>query len=1427
MPRREMIGEAYVKLGIDDRGFASDLQKDVAMVKTAAREMSTAEAVVKINGDNTGYNSALLRTRASLEAAKRLLEAKKIKIGVETNVHQAKKELYELRDLLDDAKYRASINYHPAGTAGGVGGQRLTKVQIADNERLVKSLQKQVTAQNEVYNSLKRKAEIDAGEARLKKQRSATLKSMSENTRRLDEVERTAEDNRIRSAKTLEAALSGLSGRKQKLIAQDILAAGGLDNYLFKLKEELQIRKEANKVRQAHGMSLLPDDPRKEKNRFWSILTNSDNMRETLGKLMREPVKLGPFTATIKGLTVGAAALGPVILGLTGALSAMAGAVGGSLVGAFALGTAALGGFGQAALGIGLVMQPIVKEFKLASQVTNAYGTAVAKYGKESDQAKKKQQEMNSVLKNMSPTARAAYLDLAKVQTVFAKMTQDARPALESALRGTMNFFRQSSPGFAKNTVQATKTGAKEFNMVLDRLNSARNRGDDPLNTMFTNANKALGPLIQGMDYLFEAIIKIGASASRYLAPLAKTLRNAFVFKGLDNTSKLNKQIDGIMKDFYSVAGAISSAGGLLTDFFNAGRGAGRGLFDSLGSTFNRWDKFIKENPEKIKQFFEKAADGARAFGRVVTFLALGFVQLARVVAPVAEGFAWAVSNLVKFMALLLKIPGATRAVQLFGVALGAAFVTTKITAMVASVTKLISLLTGAPAKIAKVAAAFKGLSLVNAVIGGRGAAKGAQKALPTFIDYAMVGGESAAATAGGAGLGAGAAKAGGAAAGASRALMLFGSAARLMTGPVGLATVIVGAAVVSFVKYKDNVEKASDAYKKFISGNNEHSLAQENQNITDRATAYDALRQSISGVAAAQEAFNNSPTPDNLYALNTAQGQRYLDNKDYKKRMEDAMKPTQELIDGQKKLLHTGKELENAQRYGGPEALKGMEDENAAIQAGIDKLEAKKKAYQDFSGMRIKLGLGEFDNAALYDSLAQIRKLVQNKKITAKIATTVQTPEDMERVRARIELALKHKIPLSTILDVITKAHGLDDLLKKLDGLSHGRTVPVSVTGNAYSKLTSISNKLNGLEDKSVSVSTNYTSSGNPPQQVAEGYMSSRYMPAASGYTKSTAAGSARRRPMRRAMGKFNEPTFLVGEENRSEYVIATNPAYRTQNRRYLSQAAGELGMSVIPAARGYSRNELEAKALISGKEYTSEKTALNKKIAKKKAAIAKYKRDHADGGYTRGETHSLHVLQNDLADLRTKRNRTAGTVNWVVKEAKRLEQIRNEITLLKTQMSNDETRGDVNSYNKHRRSLESRYGLLGGLYRMGLKGAHTAASKTEINQLLADLDSDKLNLAKSSLPAAQQAKIDQLNTQLTTARNESVINSMFGSTAGGLSDIIASGGPRRSSRGFAPVIHINTLVPSDQATLDTIGQVVVGAMSTQGGILASSMGV
>jgi len=101
---------------------------------------------------------------------------------------------------------------------------------------------------------------------------------------------------------------------------------------------------------------------------------------------------------------------------------------------------------------------------------------------------------------------------------------------------------------------------------------------------------------------------------------------------------------------------------------------------------------------------------------------------------------------------------------------------------------------------------------------------------------------------------------------------------------------------------------------------------------------------------------------------------------------------------------------------------------------------------------------------------------------------------------------------------------------------------------------------------------------------------------------------------PVGRVSGqKVSRPTYLVGEENRKEYVVSTNPAYKGRNQKIVAMAARDLGMSITNAAQGtfgggpdfgYYANT-NVSNLSGHKAYSfSSKRSKKRKIAEKKRA-------------------------------------------------------------------------------------------------------------------------------------------------------------------------------------------------------------------------------
>jgi len=1109
----------------------------------------------------------------------------------------------------------------------------------------------------------------------------------------------------------------------------------------------------------------------KKKGGIWRIITNSDNLGETLRKIGKEPVRLGPFSATVKGLASALAFLGPVVGAISGSLVAMTASVGGAAAAMGGVGLAAIGGYGQALLGIGMIIKPMADEFHAVSLTTNAYATAVQKYGENSKQANKAQSAMNNTLKSVSPTARAAYKDLAQVQTVFARMTAGARPALDSLLRSAMNAFRQFAPGFAKNSVDATKIASKSLGNVFDRINSARMHGRDPLNTMFVNANKSLGPLISGLGYLGEALAQIGASASKFLEPMTRAFGRSMesLLDKTDDTKSLDKTMQSLVDSFKSVGGAISSAGGLLLDFFNAGRGAGDGLFASLGKTFNRWDRFINSAKGKntVKTFFDHAAEGGRMFMRVMTAIVQGFVFLATVTAPAAMVIGQLLMKLLSIGSAVIKIDQVRIALQSLMVGAVAAFAAFKVGAAIAGigtlVTKLGAAITALKAfRIAAIstwAASTLGFSII---IGGL-------VSLATYL-YLNKG----------------------------KTDDLTESIKKLRAEGQGL------------------VDDFADKSTKFAS--NSLQIAANNKELTGldpKSIEAKTIRD--------QNAILTKENKRLTGQLSTGE------TKVYNKATEAVGKYGKELASTREKI----KVLKDQEGDYFDKEAKKLEDTLPRIIAGFNRAKDF-AAGQAIALERVKLpsqgGVGKDTSSMLQRKIGSLVRAGGDK-----IALDISLQPKLNDTQLITEINFAKKlidigVPQSKITKILANSKNATDTITALEALLKRATAPKTVhidatVQGALNNIAAVKNALNSV----TSILGVVTPGGNAEGGVHYSTRDPHGTTAgASGYMKQTAMGNARKRPMRSAMGKFNEPTLLVGEENKTEYVIATNPAYRSQNKKYLAAAASELGMSIFDgkdvegAAKGrhprdYYSSARWADAFLDSTDISKEVKRAKKRLKTLKNLFAVYNTPGKNP--PTAKARKKHEQQKtEAANLRSFLN--SGTTTKNRQNAHMIEYQTNRVAELTSAMALAEKRGDSALYNSSKAGKLRYLGMLDAEYKRAEKYA-TGDRLSKLRNARFGIESDILDTrGSSSETALASAQAEQYKAQLTAAQNNQLINSAFAGTYGG-----GMGGFGGSSMagsigrtGGAPTIVINTLHPGDPNTVRAIADAATSGMGYQG---------
>lgn len=1450
--RREIIGEAVVQLSAIDRNLKATLESaKIATAKTMA-EIDAMGVDIEVDVRLKDHKAKIAAAKTELEGLKQAYED----LGSSRTWSAEGKGMLAHMTMLDELIQKTTRDLHEltlAVAAEAAAEKALGQAKAktwAEGLRMMDRM-----TDRELVDERRQKAVAED-----KKRREDEHLQQIADRRAMQEAATLAEAS---AAKKLEAVLEGIGKRRANKIREDVEAAGGARKYLDNLGEEKRLLNEINRIRGEMGLAQIKS---KDANSgWWSRVTHSKDFRQTLTKIGKEPVRLGPFSATLKGLTVGATALGPIIASVAGSVGALTAAIGGALTSALTIGAGALFGFGQAALGVGMIVGPYVKQFQLASQVTNSYATAVAKYGKDSKQASKAQEQMNNVLKGMSPTAQAAYKDLSIVQTEFAKMTKKATPALDNMLRSTMSTFRTLGPSFAKNSVGAVNSLSSGWGVFMRGLRQDAQL--DPkggfLNTTFKNANAALRPLVVGLGSLFIGIGRVGAAASRHLKPLADKFRNwagGLALKSSDSRS-LNGGIDSLKRDFDSVGRSVLSAGRWLKDFFNLGRGAGRGLFDSLTKTFDRWDRFAKSKAgkEEIKSFFEQAAEGGRRLGDVLAMLGQGFSLFTRTVAPLAT----LLSNLVikpmtSFLRAVMQSSVAVRGLQVALLVLAGVAIGNKIGRIALDFIRLKTAIVGAKmAMMAMPNGKFMTRSMVGAAEFGainampmagmlgtrvKQVESAGQAALHTQVSRGLYSLDNVATTAAGAKLGGMAANGEKA---ASKFGLLTGSVSRLgtafalMTSPLGATTIAVGLVAAAMLTAKRGTDDLYSAAEK-IDG----KFKNLNPTMSTALISYQQYRDAVSAAADAERAFAADQSESNKIALNAAQGQKYVAYENYKKSMVEFQKTQGDVLkQASDTVTQAQADYSNAMASGDSnwhlEQLRLAADKAAE---SYKKLQNNAKAFVDFSKMRVDAGLANFDSInpdMVYNNLARIREMVNNDKITAKIATTVQTPEDMGRVARDVQSLINQKVPPAKIAAIITaNSDSAESIIAALEAhIKRPKTKPVKTSTRTDSEF----DKLGDPISKTINVTARAVGKaatglwhelfGAEGGMFAEGGV----VAAASGYTKQTAALNANGRQTRRAMGAFREPTFLVGEENRTEYVIATNPAYRAQNRRYLASAAHELGMQVVPAAAGHIpySSRLMADAFLDSKQINAQIKKDKQRLSKLNRSIAHYNRLPHHSANAR-VTHAEQIRERDQLkhDLKVGAKSTSiikGDAAAIAYQQSLVDRFTAEMTLA-------EKLGDSARYERARQgkiaalqSLDKKYSI-----------AEQGQSGSRLSKLLAaqygietDLNDTKNASIGGFAGQLAQGQIEQQNALIKSLQNENVINSMFVSTRDGLDDLIASGGPRMSLKGGSGLaeggvnININTLTAHDPRHEELIRNTVVGALSNQGGVQASSMSV
>jgi hypothetical protein len=577
--------EAHVNVGVHDEGVASRLREIEARLDAALARLSRKEAVIRVKGNISDLSRAITGAKAELETLKEKEAALKAKTA----------ELGAQQDDLQKKYKRTS------GAANASVAQRLQSVEkeIAANKRLEKSARNNVAASRDalkVQEDLRSAAQTRLDQYERTSREADTLlgreRAQTVAAKETLAVNEKARLSRLESLKTDERAAviqrEMVALKKKEIELQDSISrfstpaerqrvdveTGAARRKFLRFEEELRLLgRDPIKVRaevDTRGFSAF-----RNMILFWNrngpeANDKANDFRQTLTKIGKMNINLGPFNASLKGLLVTMVAGAPVVASLVGSLGSLVSVLGSGLVGAAGLGGAALAGFGLAAGGLFADLKPIMGQLSTVQSAFKTYQADVMKYGPPTTTTTTKTSGASAVAnaqgripidqarvaadqtaydhvaqqygKN-SAYARAAALRLASAQQTLASAQREAGSATSSTTTKTNQSEKayQRYQQALKSLPPQLRAGAtEEFKLrtewdKLTKQNALNNFGDIVKQTM-TTARSNIGWFSRDTNTAFN---DIRAGWDKWMAglrtPEAKNVLNT-IFVNFDKT---------------------------------------------------------------------------------------------------------------------------------------------------------------------------------------------------------------------------------------------------------------------------------------------------------------------------------------------------------------------------------------------------------------------------------------------------------------------------------------------------------------------------------------------------------------------------------------------------------------------------------------------------------------------------------------------------------------------------------------------------------------------------------------------------------------------------------------------------------------------------------------------------------------------------
>lgn len=334
--------------------------------------------------------------------------------------------------------------------------------------------------------------------------------------------------------------------------------------------------------------------------------------------------------------TAGLAAI-PIIVGLGGALVALAGSFAAATIGAGLL-AGALGGVLALGLGsIGLVAFDLASNFQEVNTRFQTWRDAVKAFGKDSTQANTAfKRLMGVVANNGGPVILEMVQAFQELRNEFQTAMQPVTQKLMLGMLALFGAARKLLPTLARFTGVIVDALGPVLQAVLDYLTGAEFRSG--LMAIAGSFQQIAGPLGIGVLWFFQGIMRLIVRMLPFLLPLARGFQDiAEEFAVWAQQADLSPFL-AHLQSWYNL---LKATGGLLVTILSGGADSGKSLVDSLTDVINHWNALLKApaGQSSMASFFKDAVAMTSAFAGFLAWITAGIFKFGRWALPAFTKF--------------------------------------------------------------------------------------------------------------------------------------------------------------------------------------------------------------------------------------------------------------------------------------------------------------------------------------------------------------------------------------------------------------------------------------------------------------------------------------------------------------------------------------------------------------------------------------------------------------------------------------------------------------------------------------------------------------------------------------------------------------------------------------------------------------------